>query len=194
MMKLRKMVLPLVLGALLLLSAVAAVQAYSGYYYVVPTALPMKECAAPECSTLLTAYQGERVEILERNNSGWSRVRLVDRSGIGWVPSDMLTYSPGTPSTPMPPYFVKVSSVALRDAPSPEARTVTTMYFNDRVEMLGVGASGWAQVRDLRTSIVGYVDPRYLSTSPSRSPKSSRRRHAPKAAPKEEPQAPPKAM
>jgi hypothetical protein len=106
----------------------------------------------------------------------------------------MLTYSPGTPSTPRPPYFVKVSSVALRDAPSPNANPLTTMYFNDRVEMLGVGASGWAQVRDLRTSIVGYVDPRYLSTSPSRYPKSSRRRHAPKAAPKEEPQAPPKAM
>jgi hypothetical protein len=194
MLKLRKIVLPLILGTLLLVLAVPSVQAYSGYYYVVPTALPMKECAAPECSTLLTAYQGERVEILERNSTGWSRVRLVDRSGIGWVPSDLLTYSPGTPSAPMPSYFVKVSSVALRDAPSPEARTLTTMYFNDRVEMLGVGASGWAQVRDLRTSIVGYVDPRYLSTSPSRSPKSSRRRHAPKAAPKEEPEAPPKAM
>ena len=192
MMKLRKMVMPLVFGALMLLLAAPAALAYSGYYYVLPTALPMKECASPECATLLTAYQGEKVEILERTSTGWSRVRLVDRSGIGWVPSDLLTYSPGVRTAPPPPYYVRVSSVALRDAPSPDANPLTTLYFNDRVEMLGVGASGWAQVRDLRTNIVGYVDPRYLSSSPGTHPRSYRRR-APKA-PKEEPAEPPKAM
>ena len=193
-MKLRNLLIPVLLSPLILMLAGPSVQAYSGYYYVIPTAAPLRECAAPECATLLTAYQGEKLEILERTSTGWSRVRLVDRSGIGWIPNDLLTYSPGTRSAPLPPYYVNCSSLALKDAPSPNANTLTTLYFNNQVEMLGVGASGWAQVRDLRSNIIGYVAPRYLSTSPSSYPKSSRRRRAPKAAPKEEAPAPPRAM
>jgi uncharacterized protein YgiM (DUF1202 family) len=193
-MKLRKLIIPVLLSLLILLLAAPSVYAYAGYYYVIPNAAPLRECAAPECSTLLTAYQGEKVEILERTSTGWSRVRLVDRSGIGWIPSDLLTYSLGTGSAPPPHYYVNTSSLALKDAPSPNATTLTTLYFNNQVEMLGVGASGWAQVRDLRSNIIGYVAPRYLSSAPLKSPKSSRRRRAPKAAPKEEAPAPPRAM
>ena len=43
------------------------------------TSAPLREGAAPECDTLLTAYQGDKVEILERNSEGWSRVRLEAR-------------------------------------------------------------------------------------------------------------------
>jgi hypothetical protein len=50
-----------------------------------------------------------------------------------------------------------------------------------------------AQVRDLKTSVVGWAAPRYLSSSPLKYPKSPRRRVL-KAAPKEEPPEPPKAM
>jgi len=200
-MKLRKFIIPVLLSPLILLLAGPSVHAYSGYYYVIPTSVPLRECAAYECDPLLTAYQGDQVEILERTSTGWSRVRLVDRSGIGWIPSDLLTYSPGTKSKPMPPSYVNISSLALRDAPRPNANVLTTLNFNDQVEMLGVGTSGWAQVRDLRSSMVGWVPPRYLSSAPSSYPKSSRRRRAPapKAAPKEEEApteapAPPRAM
>ena len=194
-MKLRNFIIPMLLSLPILLLASPSVHAYSAYYYVIPTSVQLRECPAYECRALLTAYQGDRVEILERTSPGWSKVRLVDRQGIGWVPSDLLTYSPGTPPRPSPTYYVNISSLTLRDAPSPNSGALTTLHFNEPVEMLGIGASGWAQVRDLRTSVVGWVPPRYISSAPSSYPKSSPRRRAPrKQAPKEEAPEPPKAM
>lgn len=187
-MKLRKLIIPVLLSPLILLLASPVVHAFSGYYYVTPTFFPLRECAAYECDKLLTAYQGDKVEILERTSTGWSKVRLVDRAAIGWIPSDLLSYSPDLKSKAAPPYYVNISSLPLRDGPRENANVMTTLRFNDPVEMLGVGTSGWAQVRDLQSSMVGWVPPRYLSAGPPSYPKSSPRRRAParKAAPKEE--------
>jgi len=195
-MKPRNFIIPVVLSLLMLLLASPLAQAYSGYYYAIPTSAPLRDCASIECNAFLTLYAGERVEILERTATGWSRVRLVDRSGIGWILSDLLSYSPDRTIRPASTYYVNISSLTLRDAPSPNSGALTTLHFNDPVEMLGVGASGWAQVRDLRTSLTGWVAPRYLSSAPSTYPKSPRRRApARKPAPREEEApAPPKAM
>lgn len=195
-MKLRNFIIPMLLSLLILLLASPLAHAYSGVYYVTPNTFPLRECAAYECSQLLTAYQGDRVEILERTSTGWSRVRFVDRSGIGWIPSDLLSYSPDLRTRTGPPYYVNISSLTLRDQPTPNSRVLTTLHFNEPVEMLGVGASGWAQIRELRTSMVGWVEPRYLSSAPPSYPRSSPRRRAParKAPKEEEAPAPPKAM
>ena len=194
-MKLRRCIIPVLLSLLILLLASPSVQAYSGYFYVIPTSAPLRECASPGCDVLLTVYQGDKVEILERTGMGWSKVRLVDRpTGIGWIPSDLLSYSPDRKTVALPTYHVNISSLPLRDAPRPEAGILTMLHLNDPVEMLGVGTSGWAQVRDLRSSMVGWVAPRYLSSGPADYPTSSPRRRAParKAPPKEE-KAPPEA-
>jgi uncharacterized protein YgiM (DUF1202 family) len=193
-MKLRKFIIPMLLSPLLLVLAGSSVQAFSGHYYVIPTSVPLRTCASPGCDTLLTAYQGDRVEILERTATGWSKVRFVDRSGTGWMPSDLLSYSPDRLVKPRPTYYVNINSLTLRDEPNPNSRALLTLHFNDPVEMLGVGASGWAQVRDLRTSVVGWAAPRYLSSNPLKSPKSPRRRAPRKAAPEEEAPELPKAM
>jgi uncharacterized protein YgiM (DUF1202 family) len=188
-MKLNKLIIQMLLSPLVLLLASPSLHAYSSYYYVIPTSVALRECPGPECDTLLTVYQGDRVEILERTSTGWSKVRLADRAAaMGWIPSNLLSYSPDRKMTTMPTYYVNTSSVNLMDKPRPDAGVLTTLYFNDPVEMLGVGTSGWAQVRDLRSNVIGYVPPRYLSaTSPSQ-PKFSRPRRAPsgKAAPKKE--------
>lgn len=186
-MKLWKVILPAWLSLLILLLAGSLVQAYSGFYYVIPSSMSLRECAANDCAALVTVYQGDKVEILERTGTGWSRVRLVDRPVIGWIPNDFLSYSPDLKAKPAPPYYVNTSSVALRGKPNPNANVLTTLNLNDQVEMLGVGLSGWAQVRDLRSSVVGWVDPRNLSRVSQSSPESSPRRRAParKAPPKE---------
>ena len=183
-MKLRKFMILVLLSPLLLVLAGTSAQAFSGHYYVIPTSVPLRTCASPGCDTLLTAYRGDRVEILERTGT-WSRVRFVDRSGVGWMPSDLLSYNPDLRTEPRATYYVNKSSLTLHDEPNPNSRVLLTFHFNDPVEMLGGSASGWAQVRDLRTSVVGWAAPRYLSSSPLKYPKSPRRR-APKAAPKEE--------
>jgi|GEM_PF-6461883 uncharacterized protein YgiM (DUF1202 family) len=194
-MKLRAFILAMMLIPLPLVLAASPAQPFSGHYYVIPTSAPLRICASHGCDTLLTAYRGEKVEILERTATGWSNVRFVERSGSGWIPSNLLSYSPDLQSRAGGTYYVNKSSVALHDEPNPNTRALLTLHFNDAVEMLGVGASGWAQVRDLKTSVVGWLSPRYLSSSPLKSPKSPRRHRAPRQAPpKEEPPEPPKAM
>jgi uncharacterized protein YgiM (DUF1202 family) len=177
-MKLNRFIIPGLLGALMLFSASHSVPAFSGYFYVIPTSAPLRECAAPECDVLLTAYRGDKVEILERTSTGWSRVRLVDKTGIGWIPSDWLSFSPDLQAKQVPHYYVNTSSLPLWNRPSPSGGVLTTLHFNDPVEMLGV-TSGYAQVRDLKTSKVGWVLPRFLSSSDLSSPKSPRRHRAP---------------
>lgn len=188
-MKPKRFIIPMLLSSLIWLQAGPSVNAYSGYYYVLPGSISLRECAANECAALLTVYQGEKVEILERTNTGWSRVRLVERSAIGWIPSDLLTYSPGKAPEYVPPYHVNIDNLALRDNPRPNGKVLTTLHLHDPVEMMGVGTSGWAQVRDLRTSLVGWVPPRYLSAAPPGAAKPSpprRRAPARKAPPKKE--------
>lgn len=190
-MQLRKLLIPALLIVGFGLQAGPLAQAYSGVYYVKPSSISLRACPADNCAPLLTVYQSEKVEILERTSTGWTRVKLVERSAIGWIPSNFLSYSPDLQDKPVPPYHVNRSSLDLRDKPNPNANVVVTLHFNDPVEMLGV-SSGWAQVRDLRTSVVGWADPRYLSAASLSSPRSSHRRRAParKAAPKEEKPAP----
>ncbi|MCK9378275.1 MAG: SH3 domain-containing protein [Syntrophobacterales bacterium] len=196
-MKLWRLMIPVMLSPLLVMLASPPAQAYSGVYYIIPTSVPLRECAAPECDVLLTAYQGDKVEILERTTTGWSRVRLVDRAAIGWIRSDQLSYSPDRKTAPMPTYYIR-SSVPLRDGPSPNYNTIRTLNFNDPVEMLGVGTSGWAQVRIRESNTVGWVPPRYLSPDPLSERRSPPRRRAParKAPPPEEkaPSSAPSAM
>ncbi len=168
-MKPRRLMVPVLLSLLALLLASASVLAYSGHFYVIPSAAPLRECPSPSCDVLHTVYQGDKVEILERNATGWSKVRLVDRpTGIGWIRNDLLSYSPDRKTATMPTYHVTIDSLPLREHPRPESRVLTMLSRNDPVEMLGVGTSGWAQVRDFRTSQVGYVPPRYIAPGPGR--------------------------
>jgi hypothetical protein len=187
LMKVRTFVIHLVLGPLLLLLASSLVLAYSGVYYVIPPSASLLDCPDNGCPVVLTVYRGDQVEILERTGAGWSRVRLAEQSGLGWIRSDQISYSPDLKAKPVPPYHVNISNVTLRNKPTPNSEVITTLRFNDPVEMLGVGLSGWAQVRDLQSSLVGWVDPRYLSATPLDDPQEPSRRRAParKAAPKE---------
>ncbi len=186
-MKLRKFILPALLSPLLLCLTCPAAQAFSGIYYVIPTSAPLRECASPKCEVLLTVYQGNQVQILDRTDTGWSKVRLVEREGIGWIPSNLLSYSPDLKAKHLPTYYANTNSLAIHQHPTPNSSVLFTLNFNDPVEMLGVSTSGWAQVRDLRSNTIGWVAPRYLSDTPLSSPKSPRRRRAParKAAPQE---------
>jgi hypothetical protein len=188
-MNLRSLMVSAWLSLLLVFLASPPAHAFSTYFYVIPTSAPLRECASPGCVVLLTVYQADKVEILERTPTGWSKVRLVDRAAMGWIPSNLLSYSPDRQGVALPTYHVNISSLPLRAAPRPEAGVLTTLHFNDPVEMLGVGTSGWAQVRDLKSSVVGWAPPRHLSSIPVSVPASPRRRRAParQAPPKEEP-------
>ena len=149
-MKLSRSMIPVLLSLLMVLLASPSVQAYSTYFYVIPTSAPLRECASPGCEVLHTVYQGDKVEILERTGMGWSKVRLVDRpTGIGWIPSDWLSYSPDRKTVGFTHLSCQYQQYSPDGTlPGRKRGVLTMLHLNDPVEMLGVGTSGWAQVRD----------------------------------------------
>ena len=100
------------------------------------------------------------------------------------------------PPPPPPVYFGNVSSLALREGPTTSASMITTLNFNDEVELMGT-SDGWGNVRDLRRGIVGWASLRYLQPAPADRPRAVPPRRRAPAAPKKEEPAPapaPKAM
>jgi uncharacterized protein YgiM (DUF1202 family) len=101
-------------------------------------------------------------------------------------------YLPPAPGLPV--YYVAVDGLALRAGPGTSNSILTTLSFNQQVEMLGASGS-WFQVRDPSTGTVGWSASRYLQPYPMGSP-----RPVPRKRPPAEEQAPapapaaPKAM
>jgi len=163
--------------------------------YVAWANVYLRDCADYNCRTVELLYRGDRVDKIDQDYRGWWRVRSAKSGMTGWIPASATAPSPGPPY-----YYVAVNSLALRAGPSTGNRILTTLNLNDRVEMLGMSAGGWAQVRDLRTSIIGWVAARYLESFPVSHPRSVPKKRAPskKTAPEEEAPAPtpakPKAM
>jgi hypothetical protein len=90
------------------------------------------------------------------------------------------------PPPPPPLYFVNVSSLALREGPTTSAPMITTLNFNDEVELMG-SSDGWGRVRDIRRNLVGWASLRYLQPAPASRPHPVPPRRKAPAAPKEEP-------
>jgi uncharacterized protein YgiM (DUF1202 family) len=168
-------------GELLSLSPVPA------NYYVAYNTVQLRECADYNCRALETLYRGDRVEKVDQDYRGWWRVMSYKSRNTGWIPASAVSSRPG------PPYFyVDVSSLAFRSGPGTSYRMIGTLSLNQQVEMLGMGPSGWAQVRDVRSGRIGWVASRYLESIPVSHPRPvPRKRPAPKGGEK---QAPPKAM
>ncbi len=80
-----------------------------------------------------------------------------------------------------------VNSLALRAGPGTGSRILTTLRFNQLVEMLGMNAGGWSQVRDLRTDTIGWVASRYQESFPVSSPRSVPQKRPPAKKEKGEP-------
>lgn len=93
-------------------------------------------------------------------------------------PPPMPAYEPPPP----PLYFVNVASLALREGPTTAAPMITTLNFNEEVELLNTDPGGWARVRELRQGIVGWASMRYLQPMPSSRPRyAAPKRRAPAA-------------
>ncbi|OGP71015.1 MAG: hypothetical protein A2Z73_07170 [Deltaproteobacteria bacterium RBG_13_60_28] len=232
----------LTLMILTLASACAAPTSYSpppNIYYVSPTTSYLRDCPSYECPIAATVFSGDRVELLDRNDYGWSRTRLERTGAVGWIPSDLLSYSPmpatfyvaastmylrdcadyncralelltrgdrvekldqdnrgwwrvrslkssnqgwipasAVSLTPGPPfYYVAINGLNLRAGPSTGTRVLTSLGFNDKVEFLDQSPTGWSNVRDLRTGVIGWVASHYLETFPVSYPKAAPKKH-----------------
>ncbi len=158
-------------------------------YYVAFSTVYMRDCADYNCRAVELLHRGDRVEKLDQDYRGWWRVMSFKSRKSGWVPASAVSPRPGPPY-----YYVDVSSLALRSGPGTSYRMIGTLNLNQQVEMLGMGPGGWAQVRDVRSGLIGWAASRYLESIPVPHPRPvPRKGHAPKKG--GEPQSsPPKAM
>lgn len=79
---------------------------------------------------------------------------------------------------PSSTFFVNVNGLALREGPTTAAPQISTLEFNDEVQLMGT-SDGWGQVLDVRRNITGWASMRYLQPSPAYSPRSVPRRERP---------------
>jgi uncharacterized protein YgiM (DUF1202 family) len=158
-------------------------------FYVSLQTVYLRNCADYNCTALELLHRGDRVDKLDQDSRGWWRVRSFRTGTTGWIPAAALSIRPGPPY-----YYVNVSSLALRSGPSTSNRMLTSLGFNQQVEVIGSGPGSWLQVRDTRTNIIGWAYGRYLESFPVSYPRSAPRHPSEKTAP--QPQAPkqPKAM
>jgi uncharacterized protein YgiM (DUF1202 family) len=161
-------------------------------FYVSLTNVYLRNCADYNCAAVELLHRGDRVDKLDQDSRGWWRVRAFRSGKMGWIPAAALSTRAGPPY-----YYVNVSSLALRSGPSTGNKILTTLNLNQQVEVLGSGASGWLQVRDTRTNIIGWAYGRYLESFPVSAPRSVPKSPARKTTPQSEtPKTPhaPKAM
>jgi uncharacterized protein YgiM (DUF1202 family) len=158
-------------------------------FYVSWRTVYLRNCADYNCPTVELVHRGDRVDKLEQDSRGWWRVKSFRTGKTGWIPAAALSIRPGPPY-----YYVSVSSLALRSGPGTGNRILTTLGFNQQVEVLGSGPGGWLQVRDSRTNTIGWAYGRYLESFPVSAPRSVPKRHSPprKSTPEPEPPKAPK--
>ena len=131
------------------------------YYYVSPTTSYLRDCPSYECTIVATVYSGDRVELLDRNDYGWSRTRLAHSGAVGWIPTDLLSYSP-MPAT----YYVASTTAYLRDCADYNCRTLELLTRGDRIEKLDQDNRGWWRVMSFKTRTQGWIQASAVSPTP----------------------------
>ncbi len=126
-----------------------------------------------------------KVSVLAAALMGAALTLLMACAGAGPAPSPVVQ-APAPPPT----YYVNISGLALREGPTTAARQISTLEFNDQVELLGPN-EGWGQVLDKRRNIQGWAAVRYLQPRPAHRPQPVPRHETPAPkAPAPQPPAP----
>jgi uncharacterized protein YgiM (DUF1202 family) len=128
------------------------------YYYVIPTTTYLRDCPGYDCGVVTEVYSGDRVVVLDRNDFGWSRAQLDRTGGIGWLPSDLLSYSPVPAS-----FYVSLTTVYLRACADYNCAATELLRRGDRVDKLDQDGRGWWRVRSFKSGNTGWVPVTALS-------------------------------
>jgi uncharacterized protein YgiM (DUF1202 family) len=131
------------------------------YNYIIPTVTYLRDCPGYECGIVSELYSGDRVVVLDRNDFGWVRVQLERTGAIGWISSDMLSYSP-VPAT----FYVSLATAHLRSCADYNCAAVELLHRGDRVDKLDQDNRGWWRVRSFRTNNAGWIPAAALSIKP----------------------------
>jgi uncharacterized protein YgiM (DUF1202 family) len=108
------------------------------YNYVVPTTTYLRDCPGYDCGIVTEVYSGDRVVVLDHNNFGWSRVQLDRTGAIGWLPGELLSYSPVPAS-----FYVSLTTVYLRDCADYNCRAVELLHPGPDRPIIMSTSTGW---------------------------------------------------
>lgn len=131
------------------------------YSYVVPTTTYLRDCPGYECGVVTEVYSGDRVVVLDSNDFGWVRVQLDRTGAIGWISSELLSYTPAPAS-----FYVSLTSVYLRNCADYNCPAVELLHRGDQVDKLDQDSRGWWRVRSSRSGKSGWVPAAALSIRP----------------------------
>ena len=129
-----------------------------------------------DSSVITTVKSGVKVDVLEHNPTGWSKVTVDGTSG--YIRSDLLTRlsdapqqgsgssapsQPSVPATPAPKMFKTTDGVNFRNGPSTDAAVIKALVSGTTVELLEYNQAGWSKVK--YEGVVGFIKSEYLRSS-----------------------------
>jgi len=133
------------------------------YYYVMPSTTYLRGCPSygDECAIITQVFAGDRVQLLDRNNVGWSQVKAERTGMVGWIPANLLSLSP-TPAF----FYVSAANEYLRECADYNCRGLELLRRGDRVEKLDQDVRGWWRVMSLKSRRVGWIPVFAVSPQP----------------------------
>jgi len=123
------------------------------YMAVSPMLAYLRHCPAYECQIVREVYKADEVEVLEKRDDGWYRVR--PRGGIreGWIQAELLTSGP----VEVEKLYVTAPGAPLREAPGKEAPFRVKLQRGDRVQKIDDNGQGWWRVLSEKDKAVGWL-------------------------------------
>ncbi|MGA9820210.1 MAG: SH3 domain-containing protein [Desulfobaccales bacterium] len=147
-----------------------------------------------EVQLLETKDGWARVLDVHRNIEGWADMRYLQPSPANWPrrllgqerpasqraapkpsgnppqPSEAPVSKSAEASPPLPIYYANISGLPLRKGPTTSDPEVSTLQWNDEVQLLET-KDGWGRVLDVHRNIEGWAAMRYLQPSPANWPR-----------------------
>ena len=120
---------------------ILAPRALAAASFVTTDDVNFRKTASLDGEVIKVLYTSSRVEVLEHDPAGWSKVKAD--GATGYIRSDFLAVPKDSGSVE----FVTTDIVNFRTGPSTDATVISTVNFGARVEVLEHDPAGWSKVK-----------------------------------------------
>ena len=149
--------LQVIISSIIILCLVCAFAppALAATYLVTNDDVNFRKSASLDGEKIKVLYTSTRVEVLEHDPAGWSKVKV---DGVtGYIRSDFLTVPKGSGSTE----FITTTGVNLRTGSTIDSAVITIIYPDAKVEVLEHNPAGWSKVK--YDGATGYIRSDFLT-------------------------------
>ena len=151
----RKLRIAVILVTIFIISSMLMQTAMATFSLVTNDIVNFRTSASVDAEVIRVLSAGARLEILDHDPGGWSR---VSASGtIGYIKSEFLTIEAGAGSMT----FRTIEGINFRTEPSLDSDIITSIIEGVDVEVLNHDPTGWSRVRF--NGAVGYIKSEFLA-------------------------------